>query len=161
VVDPLLGRSLRGILADDALLKRTEYTQPALMAVQLAFAETLARWGIVPAAVVGHSLGELTACAVAGVWTHEQALRLAVARGRLMEELARPGSMAAIAADAFNHHQPGVAGAAGRSRLRPLLSRARERTGSGRSRNDRMPRERQRHVELHGAFGGSARLRLR
>ncbi|MEQ1506999.1 MAG: type I polyketide synthase, partial [Myxococcota bacterium] len=98
VLDPLLGRPLRALLADPEALGSTAIAQPALMAVQLALVDGLRSWGIVPDLVAGHSLGELVAAAVAGVWSVEDALRLAVARGQRMVELARPGAMAAIAA---------------------------------------------------------------
>ncbi|MEQ1570116.1 MAG: SDR family NAD(P)-dependent oxidoreductase, partial [Myxococcota bacterium] len=100
VVDPLLGVPLREVLASADLLGSTRYAQPALMAVQLALVELLRSVGITPSAVAGHSLGELVACTVAGVWSVEDALRLAVARGQLMEEHGLPGMMAAVGASA-------------------------------------------------------------
>ena len=61
---------------DAALVNRTEYTQPALFAVEYALVELLKSWGISPNAVVGHSLGEITAAWAAGVMTLEDAMRL-------------------------------------------------------------------------------------
>jgi phthiocerol/phenolphthiocerol synthesis type-I polyketide synthase E len=76
-------------------LKETDMAQPVLFLVEYALA---ARWrslGVEPSALLGHSLGELTAAAVAGVFSFEDALRLAAERGRLMSETP-PGLMLAV-----------------------------------------------------------------
>jgi acyl transferase domain-containing protein/acyl carrier protein len=98
ILDPLLGVPLLELLADDERLRLTEYTQPVLMALELALVRALRSWGVVPDVVAGHSLGELVAATVAGVWSEEDALRLAVARGKGMTDLALPGAMAALGA---------------------------------------------------------------
>ncbi|GAA3037083.1 hypothetical protein GCM10020000_13560 [Streptomyces olivoverticillatus] len=86
VLTPVLGRSLRSVLdgedGDSALIHRTEYTQPALFAVEYALAQLWKSWGIEPAAVLGHSVGELVAACVAGVLPAEDGLVLAARRGR-------------------------------------------------------------------------------
>lgn len=97
ILDPRLGRPLRALLADPAAVDRTEFTQPLLFATSWATAALLRAIGAAPAVVAGHSLGELVAAAIAGVWTLPDALHLVVERGRCMAEKARPGSMAAIA----------------------------------------------------------------
>ena len=73
---------------EDALVNRTDYTQPALFAVEYALAELLKSWGIAPDAVIGHSLGEFAAAYAADVMSLEDAMRLVITRGALMHGLA-------------------------------------------------------------------------
>lgn len=70
--------------------------QPATFAIQYATATLLESWGIVPAAVVGHSLGELAASCVSGALTLEEALRIILVRSRCHELCPTDGSMAAF-----------------------------------------------------------------
>ena len=71
----------------DALLDQTQYTQPALFAVEWSLAQLWKSWGIEPSAVVGHSVGEYAALAVAGLWSLEDGIRIISERGRLMQRL--------------------------------------------------------------------------
>jgi acyl transferase domain-containing protein len=82
-----------------ARLTATEWAQPALGAASLALLAILREAGVHPAAVAGHSFGELTALCAAGVLTPEDLLRVARRRGELMAAAAAvPGAMTSVAA---------------------------------------------------------------
>jgi acyl transferase domain-containing protein/SAM-dependent methyltransferase len=91
-----LGRRLTDILfpADGAGLPAEQMlAQPALFALELALAELWRSFGVEPAVLAGHSLGEYAAAAFAGAVSVEDALQLVVVRGRLADSLAEPGAM--------------------------------------------------------------------
>ncbi|MDX3533888.1 condensation domain-containing protein [Streptomyces sp. MB09-01] len=79
-----------------AQLGRTDVAAPALLAVQFGLVRVLARYGIRPDAVLGHSVGEFAAAAVAGGVSEEDALVLVAERGRLMVEKTEPGTMLSV-----------------------------------------------------------------
>jgi acyl transferase domain-containing protein/acyl carrier protein len=102
ILRPVLSPSLLDVwFSPDfpGLLDQTCYAQPALFVLQCALSELWASWGIEPAALLGHSVGEYAAACRAGVFSLEHGLRLIAARGRLMQAQPGDGLMAAAAAD--------------------------------------------------------------
>ncbi len=86
--------------ADAESLQRTDVAQPLLVAFQIALAEQLLRLGLEPVAVLGHSVGELSAACLAGALDPRQAVLWTARRGQLMQELPTAGGMAAVLAPA-------------------------------------------------------------
>ena len=103
MLKPRLGSDLREILyppadkleASQVQLNETAITQPALFVIEYALARLWMSWGIEPAAMAGHSIGEYAAACLAGVFSLEDALRLVAERGRLMQ-LLPDGAMLAV-----------------------------------------------------------------
>lgn len=77
-------------------LSEPAVAQPALAAVQIALAAQWRSWGVEPAAVVGHSVGEIAAAHVAGALDLTDALRVAVHRGQVIGQAGGGGGMAAV-----------------------------------------------------------------
>ncbi|WP_067895705.1 type I polyketide synthase [Nocardia vaccinii] len=81
---------------DESRVTRTEVAQPANFLVQVALVRELAEYGITPAAVVGHSVGEVSAAYVTGMLTLPEAVRVAYHRARLQATTAGTGGMLAV-----------------------------------------------------------------
>ncbi|WP_241732510.1 type I polyketide synthase [Dietzia sp. B19] len=96
--DGLLDFDLAETMRTGEGLDRTERSQPAIFAVQVALARTLLATGVKPASMIGHSIGEYAALHIAGVLDLQEACRLVAARGRLMGELPVGGAMCAVRA---------------------------------------------------------------
>lgn len=81
-------------------LRKTDYSQPACTAVQIALVDLLRHWGIRPVAVVGHSSGEVAAAYCAGLISHEASMKVAWLRGQVSATVAgqegRKGGMLAV-----------------------------------------------------------------
>ncbi len=97
-------RSERPLLLTDILfnpqhaerIHETQYTQPALFALEYALAELWQAWGVEPSYLLGHSVGEYVAACVASVFSLEDGLKLIAKRAQLMQEMPPNGTMAVI-----------------------------------------------------------------
>lgn len=97
---PLLGTDPKILLfgsQEADTINETATAQPLIFAVEYALARLLIHWGVKPAALIGHSIGEYVAATLSGVFSLEDALRIVVARGRAMQRMP-VGSMTAVAA---------------------------------------------------------------
>jgi 8-amino-7-oxononanoate synthase len=79
-------------------IDETAFTQPALFAIEYSLAQLWLSWGIKPAVLMGHSVGEYVAATIAGVFSLEDGLKLIAARGKLMQQLPQEGAMVAVCA---------------------------------------------------------------
>ncbi|GGM05997.1 hypothetical protein GCM10010129_57070 [Streptomyces fumigatiscleroticus] len=95
---PYVDWSLRQVLRGEAGLERVDVVQPALFAVLTGIARLWEHHGVAPAAVVGHSQGEIAAACVAGALSLEDAARIVVLRSQALAALAGTGGMATVMA---------------------------------------------------------------
>jgi len=89
---------LAALTADEAhsRINETQIAQPAILSLQVALAALWRSWGIVPDAIVGHSVGEVAAAQVAGVLSLEQAIQVVYHRSRLQAQTTGQGKMLAV-----------------------------------------------------------------
>ncbi|WP_307841463.1 type I polyketide synthase, partial [Streptomyces endocoffeicus] len=93
---PFVDWSLGDVLGDAAALGRVDVVQPVLWAVMVSLAELWRSFGVVPAAVVGHSQGEIAAACVAGGLSLEDAARVVALRSRALRALSGRGGMVSV-----------------------------------------------------------------
>ncbi len=98
IIHVRFGWSLINVLRDkesESRLDEIDVVQPAIFAVQVAFAELWQSWGIIPDAVTGHSMGEIAAAHIAGILSLEDAIQVVCYRSQLLKQLSGQGSMLA------------------------------------------------------------------
>ena len=79
-----------------SLINQTEYTQSAIFIIEYCLAKLWMSWGIIPSAMIGHSIGEYVAATISGVMSLEEALRLVAIRGKVMSKCPGRGAMLSI-----------------------------------------------------------------
>jgi phthiocerol/phenolphthiocerol synthesis type-I polyketide synthase A len=92
--------SLQQVLTEGQRVTGDARVQPVLMGLQLALTALWRSYGVEPDAVIGHSMGEVTAAVVAGALTPDEGLRVIGTRSRLMSRLAGQGAVALLEMDA-------------------------------------------------------------
>ena len=96
---PLAGWSLIDEMTKDeesSQINKTNIAQPAIFGLQIALAELWKSWGVEPSKVVGHSVGEVAAAYVAGIYTMEGAVKVIYHRSRLQDQTGGNGKMVAV-----------------------------------------------------------------
>ena len=100
ILEPILGLDLRRLIGaggEASTLAEASVAQPVTFTIEYALTRLWMSWGIRPAAMIGHSLGEFAAACLGGVFTLPDALALVAARGRMMQDLGGGGMLAVMA----------------------------------------------------------------
>jgi acyl transferase domain-containing protein len=106
LLTPLVGRPVKSMVLgtcgteDTEALSLAQYGQPVQFAIEYALARLWMSWGVRPTSVAGHSMGEVAAGAVAGLFSLADAAKLITARARLMDSVRTPGRMVSVGAGA-------------------------------------------------------------
>ncbi|MBW8709697.1 MAG: type I polyketide synthase, partial [Mycobacterium sp.] len=99
-IEPVIARecgfSVTDAMSSPQIVTGIDRVQPTLFTMQVALAATLKEYGVLPGAVIGHSLGEAAAAVVAGALSLEDGLRVICRRSRLMSRIAGAGAMASV-----------------------------------------------------------------
>ncbi len=99
-IEPLIqavgGFSVTEALRQPGILTGIDRIQPAIFAMQVALARSLEARGVVPSAVIGHSMGEVSAAVVAGALSLEDGVRVICHRATLCRQIAGLGAMAVV-----------------------------------------------------------------
>ncbi|MDT5322200.1 MAG: phthiocerol/phenolphthiocerol synthesis type-I polyketide synthase, partial [Mycobacterium sp.] len=95
-----VGFSLQQVLSNGEPVSGDARLQPVLMGLQLALTELWRSYGVIPDAVIGHSMGDVAAAVVGGALTAAEGLRVIAIRSRLMSRLAGQGAVALLKLDA-------------------------------------------------------------
>ena len=88
--------TIEDLWSNEALMNKTEYTQPAIFILEYSLATLLQSWGLRPSGLIGHSLGEYVAACIAGVFSVADGLKLILARSQLMQQCVSSGAMLSI-----------------------------------------------------------------
>ena len=88
--------SLREVLSDEQALEQVDVVQPALWAVMVSLAECWRAAGVEPAAVIGHSQGEIAAAVISGALSLEEGAKVVALRSKAITKLAGKGGMVAV-----------------------------------------------------------------
>lgn len=99
MLDAITGQRYSNILyptlADDQRVNKMLHTQPVIFLFGYSLARMMMSWGVVPQYMIGHSIGEYVAACISGVFNFEDALKLVVRRGQLMDQMP-PGGMLSV-----------------------------------------------------------------
>ena len=99
---PLILQSITNLLysenAQEEIVGRTVNAQPLIFSIEYSLAQMWGAIGVEPSVVVGHSIGEYAAAVTAGILNLSDAVKMVAIRGRLMDSVTEPGTMASILA---------------------------------------------------------------